>query len=56
MKIKRRKFAVLKTPQTLRLTPQTVERWERAAIKLGVTKTWYAELALKAQFEKDEID
>jgi hypothetical protein len=59
---KERKFAEAedkreraKTPQNFRFTPETVRKLAVAAREYGMSKTAYAELALKERFKKDDI-
>jgi hypothetical protein len=42
--------------QNFRLTPETIRKLETAAREYGMSKTAYAELALKDRFKKDRIE
>ena len=44
-----------KSPQTFRLTLETVRRLEQAARSYGMTKTAYTELALQERMKRDRI-
>jgi TraY domain-containing protein len=44
-----------KQPQNFRFTSETIRKLEKAAREYGMSKTAYAELALKDRFKKDNI-
>jgi TraY domain len=44
-----------KQPQNFRFTAETIRKLEEAARDYGMSKTAYAELALKDRFKKDGI-
>jgi hypothetical protein len=45
-----------KQPKNLRFTPETIRKLKQASAQEGVSETVYVELALKAQFKKDQIE
>lgn len=50
-----RPYGQNKRPKNLRFTPETLRKLKQASLQEGVSETVYVELALKAQFKKDNI-
>jgi hypothetical protein len=46
---------IKRKPATFRLTEDDIRRLALAAVRAGLNKTVYVQLALRAQFEKDGI-
>ena len=53
---KRRPYGQNKKPKTIRLTPEAIRRLGLATGKTGMSESAYIEMALRAQFRKDEIE